>query len=417
MDYRTATFSNAVHDPEILDRIRAALLEADERQPLNTRKNYQPKQKEWKEWCKRQAFKRLPLDWREVQFTWKGSLPEDLVDEGKLFSFIREAAARAPKVGKRVTKQKKERAAKRQRIEVGKDTIVVGGTVTGEEEEEEEEGEEGGIKPEQQRLTLQYNTVRGYISAVQRLYDQQKSLGVNPRPRPQGLATEAIKAGILRKSYQNSRLAFDDRGVGTIKDSYTASQIPAFTRCCWRGTDAPGQHLRTYVDFLLGNHMLLRYSNRSPIELADCFSLELPNEGSRKEKSPTKALIVVMRQGKTNSTGRMEYGAALRHRSPLSCVVGAFAFWFFYRWMVEGKEEFPSFRRSEDWYLTKVIRRSAAEPSSLFSRSSAGDWLSRMYEQAGIRVSKVTHAPRVSAAQNADKAGVREGEVHTPSPL
>jgi len=283
--------------------------------------------------------------------------------------------------------------------------------------EEEEEGEEGGIKPEQQRLTLQYNTVRGYISAVQRLYDQQKSMGVNPRPRPQGLATEAIKAGILRKSYQNSRLAFDDRGVGTIKDSYTASQIPAFTRCCWRGTDAPGQHLRTYVDFLLGNHMLLRYSNRSPIELADCFSLELPNEGSRKEKSPAKAFIVVMRQGKTNSTGRMEYGAALRHRSPLSCVVGTFAFWFFYRWMVEGKEEFPSFRRSEDWYLTKVIRRSAAEPSSLFSRSSAGDWLSRMYEQAGIRVSKVTHAPRVSAAQNADKAGVREGEVHTPFPL
>lgn len=106
------------------------------------------------------------------------------------------------------------------------------------------------------------------------------------------------------------------------------------------------------------------------------------------------------------------------NEKPLECECGAsFSRKFFYRWMVEGKEEFPSFRRSEDWYLTKVIRRSAAEPSSLFSRSSAGDWLSRMYEQAGIRVSKVTHAPRVSAAQNADKAGVREGEVHTPFPL
>lgn len=29
-------------------------------------------------------------------------------------------------------------------------------------------------------LRLQYNTVRGYISAIQKLYDEQKSRGVNP---------------------------------------------------------------------------------------------------------------------------------------------------------------------------------------------------------------------------------------------
>lgn len=110
--------------------------------------------------------------------------------------------------------------------------------------------------------------------------------------------------------------------------------IPKHTYTCWKITGAReiGAALRTSVDFLLGNHLLLRYSNRSPIELPD-----LPNEGHKpSDKSPadplltTKAFVVIMRQGKTNIHGRVEYGAALRHRNPQACLIGAIAFFLFF---------------------------------------------------------------------------------------
>jgi hypothetical protein len=94
---------------------------------------------------------------------------------------------------------------------------------------------------------------------------------------------------------------------------------------------------RTNVDFLFGNHMLLRSSNRLSLELADCFCLDLPKEGIKTEAGggPTKALVVLMNQGKTNQHGWVEYGSCLRHRDPEACLVGHLAFWFFFRWQTD----------------------------------------------------------------------------------
>jgi hypothetical protein len=75
--------------------------------------------------------------------------------------------------------------------------------------------------------------------------------------------------------------------------------------------------------------MLLRLSNRLPIELPDLFSMPLPGEGPQDQH------------------GRLEYGAALRHRDHRSCLVGALAAYFFWRWHCSG-EAFPCFRQSED---------------------------------------------------------------------
>jgi hypothetical protein len=50
------------------------------------------------------------------------------------------------------------------------------------------------------------------------------------------------------------------------------------------------------------------------------------------------------------------------------------------------------------------------------SSQTAREWTSRFYEKADIKVSKVSHAPRVAATQNADMAGVDEGQAcHYPS--
>jgi hypothetical protein len=216
------------------------------------------------------------------------------------------------------------------------------------------------------QLKLQYNTVRSYVSAIHKLYDEQKSRGINPAPRPQGIALKALKRSILTTTWSRKRKEYTDRGVSTLKDMYSPAQIPDHTAVAWKERKEVACALRTQVDFMFGNHMLLRSSNRLPMELADCFCLDLPNEGLKTEGHVTKALVVAVNCGKTNQYGRMEYGAALRHREPRSCLISALAFWFFWRWQVEKLEDFPTFQKSEDWYEVKVIRRSARELKGLW---------------------------------------------------
>ena len=72
--------------------------------------------------------------------------------------------------------------------------------------------------------------------------------------------------------------------------------------------------------------MLLRLSNRLPIELADLFLIPLPKEGTRGD---SWCLVAVIDQGKTNQHGRLEYSAVLRHHDYRSYLVGALTAYFF----------------------------------------------------------------------------------------
>ena len=76
---------------------------------------------------------------------------------------------------------------------------------------------------------------------------------------------------------------------------------------------------RRNVDFLIGNYILLRSSNRLHLELADCFCLDLPKEDVKMEAAggvPTTAFVILMNQGKMNQYSRVEYGSCLRHYDP-----------------------------------------------------------------------------------------------------
>ncbi|KJZ69953.1 hypothetical protein HIM_10661 [Hirsutella minnesotensis 3608] len=332
--------SNAIEDPRVRAAIEHYLLDLENTQPRNTRRNYLPKQEEWKQWCR--------VNWPAIPKVWPAPVPQgqqlpgDLVDEGKLLLFMKEAVvSRPPRKGKRVTDDKNrhleaqevKRAVKRRKMHP--DTIFVDG---GGSEYDESDSE---VESYESTLRLQYNTVRGYVSAIQKLYDEQKSRGVNPAARPQGVAMKALKRSILATTWTRKRKEYTDRGVGTLRDVYAPAQIPDHTNVAWSERKEIACALRTQVDFLLGNHMLLRSGNRLPMELADCFPLDLPNEGLKVPGYTTKALVVVMNCGKTNQHGRMEYGSALRHRDPRSCLVGALAFWFFWRWQVERDRKVP----------------------------------------------------------------------------
>lgn len=133
-------------------------------------------------------------------------------------------------------------------------------------------------------LVLMYNTVRGYCSAVNELWAHQTSIGLHSADRPQRVALTALKTSIVRGEHKRRRDEFVDRGLATIRDGYTASQIPDLTQKVWQqslGANCVEQLFRTQLSFLFGNSMLLRLSNRLPIELPDLFSLPLPREGPK----------------------------------------------------------------------------------------------------------------------------------------
>jgi hypothetical protein len=130
-------------------------------------------------------------------------------------------------------------------------------------------------------LVLMYNTVR---SCHQRALGTPGIPGVHSASRPQKVAMTALKTSIARGEHQRRRDEFTDRGLATIRDGYTASQIPDLTRKVWQqslGEGCVSQQFRTQLCFLFGNSMLLRLGNRLPMELPDLFSMPLP-KGQRK---------------------------------------------------------------------------------------------------------------------------------------
>jgi hypothetical protein len=241
------------------------------------------------------------------------------VDEGKMLLFIKdEVASRAPKRGRRLDaekqRQRKRRAEsalppslplKQRRGHVGAIAMPV---LEGDDDESCSD------------LVLMYNTVRGYCSAINELWAHQTSLGLHSAARPQRVALTALKTSIARGQHQRRRAEFEDRGLATIRDGYTAAQIPDLTQKAWGqslGGNCTEQQFRTQLCFLFGNSMLLRLGNRLPMELPDLFSMLLPNE----EPNGTGwCLVTVMDQGKTNQHGRQEYGAALHHRDYRYCL-------------------------------------------------------------------------------------------------
>jgi hypothetical protein len=224
------------------------------------------------------------------------------------------------------------------------------------------------------------------------------------------VALQALKTSIARGQHQRQRDKYTDRGLATIRDGYVASQIPDLAQKVWSmclGAASIEQQFCTQLCFLFGNSMLLRLSNRLPMELLDLFSMPLPNEGP---KGQGWCLVTVMDQGKTNQHGRLEYGAALRHRDHRSCLIGSLAVYFFWRWHRSG-EAFPSFRQSQDWYNIKVLKRDNLHRTEALSDSTAASWTRRLHCKAGIKTSKVTHAGRESRARLAEANSVPEDQI------
>ena len=190
---------------------------------------------------------------------------------------------------------------------------------------------------------LSWRSVRGYVTALTDLYRTQKAMGINIHPSPREDSVREYLKALQRRDAQREKEQFADKGRDTLLDGYTEEEFERV--CCelWtKGATAasPECHLRTLVDFLLGHYMLTRGGDRRAAEISDLFTFEFRGEG------PTRCmpLIFTTRAGKQNQHGRLETIGALRNRKLVTCVLGALAFYFLYRWDL-GDEPFPDFSK------------------------------------------------------------------------
>lgn len=296
------------------------------------------------------------------------------------------------------------------------------------EDREGKDQDEGEVHAKKQKgesklpeeLTAGMSTVVLATSAIVTLYHEQVARWGHSIPHPRGLIVKSVLQYVKRNISKAKRANWTDRLANTIKDVYTPDQVPAFTRAIWEVGNKPGTKresigiaFRTGVDFLFANHMLLRFSNRRIMELADAFCLLLQEIQAGNGNHAIRALVVLMSEGKINQFGQATYGACFRHRDPLACPIGLLAAFLVWRWQMEdGQEHFPDFSCPESWYHIKLfMRQSDKKPTEALTYQSHQHHVKKFYERVGIKTNKFTHAPRRSAAQHQELRGVSEFQI------
>jgi len=223
----------------------------------NTTRAYEPKQKEWEDWCAR----------------LEGNTDGAQVTEDKLCLFLEQQVvnreSRAAGYQKRKSKRKEmwkdgERAKKRQKT-AGRPGGQLGGRAAAGAVAGAAAAAEEAIKDEEEiwdedaldalfNETVRYSVVNSYVSAITELYAWQ-SEGKALQPL-RGAKLSAILDSVRRDEDRIRRVNFIDRGLFTITGGYDVKGLKKAITWCWEtGSKMPGSvesYLRTAAEHLLG---------------------------------------------------------------------------------------------------------------------------------------------------------------------
>jgi len=132
------------------------------------------------------------------------------------------------------------------------------------------------------KQTLGKDSINAYVNAIVALYSVELSMKINHNHNPRGAALKALLDSRFREEHERNRAEFKDRGARTFLDGYTAENMYRIVRYCWQGGEETSRNvaplLRTVVDFLIGNYMMVRPHYRRDAELPDFFAMKLPEE-------------------------------------------------------------------------------------------------------------------------------------------
>ena len=186
---------------------------------------------------------------------------------------------------------------------------------------------------------------------------------------------------VKREDEITKKANFEDRGVGTIMNGYTTTDEIADVNKFFLDENSP-KDLRNGLAFLLSHFCLLRGESAHKAEFPDLQLIQLEGEGA--DKCP--ALVMVMRQGKTNKFGKLEVGACIRNKRVEICPFMRIGMSLFARFHVEG-EPFPDFTISENWFQIKVLKH-LQDPRELFPYQSHLSAITKAFEACNITSSK-----------------------------
>lgn len=165
---------------------------------------------------------------------------------------------------------------------------------------------------------LSSSTIDKWVAAVISLYDTQKAMGDNSHPHPRGPGVRGILRKQLQDNHRQRRENYEDRGKGTMLDGYNVDDFKAIEEFWIKSLDVGGRlyislpclrlllaAVRNRLDHLTTFSMTMRGQDFRGIQFADCFCVDLPEEGPMQ----CTILMVLLANGKTNQHGRIEYGA------------------------------------------------------------------------------------------------------------
>jgi hypothetical protein len=241
------TATTPMADHTLQDQFKAQTVRLREiykaQRPKNTAKVYEPKQKEWEDWCAR----------------LRGNTDGCRVTEDKLCLFWEQEVinreSRASGYQGRKTKRKEswkegERAKKKQKM-------AAAAPPPAEDDGEDEKWDEDALDVLFNE-TVHYSVVNSYASAITELYAwQQSQASVDDKIPPlRGAKLSAVLDSVCRDEDRIRRVNFIDRGLFTITGGYDVQGLKNAIIWCWEtGSKTPGSvesYLRTAAEHLLG---------------------------------------------------------------------------------------------------------------------------------------------------------------------
>lgn len=242
----------------------------------------------------------------------------------------------------------------------------------------------------------------GFVKAITSLYNDQVALKTNPHPHPRGHLTKTFLNTFVKKTTEKKRENFEDRGKNLLNDGYTQKEMVEVSK--YFLNNASPLSARNRLVFLMSHAMLLRSQNATGMQLADLFCMEIEDQGI----SECIAVVASISWGKTNNSGKTEYGSCIRHKNVEVCPVNAFAIYFFSLYHSQ-RVEFPNLSTRRDWYNTYLFP--AENKSGHLQYEDHCNVYNKVFKACNVNISKITHANRKSSIQLIVNKGVPSDQL------
>jgi hypothetical protein len=299
--------------------------------PVNTKKAYQPKITEFKQFCD--------------SIYGKEENPR-FVTEEKAYGFVSYHAHRS-KVEKKNRKSISDEAVQRfDKADYDK-VIALIKTFDHDEADWSHFGDVGG-----------FDMVNQYLCAVKHLMKTQRDEG-QVKLQNWDIMTERMKQLLLLVTERRERVSkalFKERVTADFDPFWMAAEVSNIEDFMWkyscRTASFSASSMRDRFQYLFSLNGVLRMESLYLADLSDLCDFIFHQ---KEERDPYMCLILRIGTGKTSSR-RTIFGRAMRHVDPRLCPKGGLGFYLLLRFLVTREHEAFDFTNNKTWFNRKLIR-------------------------------------------------------------